>query len=72
MSRIVLFVALSFIISGCATGPSPEQQAAIDDAKCQGFGAARGSAPYVQCRTQLEAENMANRSRVRAAIIGSQ
>lgn len=37
------------------------EQAAADDAKCQGYGAKPGEPAYVQCRAQLDAARTAAR-----------
>jgi hypothetical protein len=43
---------LAALLSGCMTA---EEQARIDDGKCQGYGAQLGSPSYIQCRAQLDA-----------------
>jgi hypothetical protein len=40
------------LLSGCTA----EEQAKLDDSKCQSSGAKPGSPGYFQCRTQLETE----------------
>jgi hypothetical protein len=40
------------LLSGCTA----EEQAKLDDSKCQSYGAKPGSPGYFQCRTQLETE----------------
>jgi hypothetical protein len=40
------------LLSGCTA----EEQAKLDDSKCQSYGAAPGSPGYFACRTQLENE----------------
>jgi hypothetical protein len=49
MTRAIVLL-LATLASGCATGPTPEQIAAVDEAVCQAQGAARGSQEYEQCR----------------------
>jgi hypothetical protein len=41
------------LLSGCVTA---EEQAKLDDSKCQSYGAKPGSPGYFACRTQLENE----------------
>jgi hypothetical protein len=41
------------LLSGCV---SAEEQAKLDESKCQSYGAKPGSPGYFQCRTQLETE----------------
>jgi hypothetical protein len=41
------------LLSGCVTA---DEQAKLDDSKCQSYGAKPGSPGYFQCRTRLEAE----------------
>jgi hypothetical protein len=56
MIRIALIIALGGLLIGCAG--NTERLRAInaqqDDAKCQSYGAAKGSYAYVSCRTALE------------------
>ncbi len=47
----VLTVVLT--LTGCAA--TPQELAARDDAKCQGYGAAPVTSAYVTCRSQLDA-----------------
>jgi hypothetical protein len=41
------------LLSGCVTA---EEQAKLDDSKCQSYGTKPGEPAYFQCRTQLETE----------------
>jgi hypothetical protein len=55
--RIVLSVILlAASVAGCVSDQERlAQLAAIDDGKCQDYGAKPGTPPYVQCRAQLDA-----------------
>jgi len=50
---IVGAIFACLLLSGCVTA---EEQAKLDDSKCQSYGAKPGSPGYFQCRTQLETE----------------
>lgn len=60
---------LCVALAGCNARSSPSQVAVAatdDDTTCRGYGAAPGSAAYVQCRTNL-AEGRANRTQAATA-----
>jgi uncharacterized lipoprotein len=48
----LIVVMLVVGLAGCNTAA---ELAKLDDGKCQSYGAAPGSPPYIQCRAQLEA-----------------
>jgi hypothetical protein len=52
LAAIGAALLLAALLSGCVTA---EEQARIDDSKCQGYGAQLGSPAYIQCRAQLDA-----------------
>ena len=56
MMRITLVTALCAVLFGCAGNAEKlaAKNAQKDDAKCRSYGAAKGSAAYVNCRTALE------------------
>jgi hypothetical protein len=51
MRAIAVTIFACLLLSGCTA----EEQAKLDDSKCQTYGAP-GSPGYFQCRTQLETE----------------
>lgn len=61
--RIVAVIALSGLLMGCQT--VSERVAAkrdvADDAKCQNFGAVKGTQAYMSCRLALEHDRSAVR-----------
>jgi hypothetical protein len=57
---------LALAVGGCVDG------AKLDDAKCQGYGAALGSPAYVQCRAQLDAARTQAQATIAAAPINTQ
>lgn len=68
----VLAVFIGFIaLSGCASYQAERQatQNQADGAKCESFGAVRGSLPYVQCMVEMDNQRAANQ---RAAVAGVQ
>jgi hypothetical protein len=50
--------AIAATIFGCLllSHCTAEEQAKLDDSKCQSYGAKPGSPGYFRCRTQLETE----------------
>lgn len=61
--RIVAIIALSGLLMGCQTVAQrvAAQRDVADDAKCQSFGAAKGTQPYMDCRLALEHDRSAVR-----------
>lgn len=57
MKYVILMIATS--LSGCA---SPQQQASIDAATCQSYGAALGTREYYECRMIKDNQHAADRA----------
>ncbi len=56
MRKTYVLCAVCLLLGGCGLSEKiAAQQAAIDDAKCQSYGAKAGEPAYVQCRAQLDA-----------------
>jgi hypothetical protein len=75
MKRLAALVLLASLC-GCVTRPQGPQLTVdqADDIKCQGYGVAKGSAAYVQCRMNLNDQRAANEradTAARAAILGA-
>jgi hypothetical protein len=51
--RVILVMAL-VMLAGCATGPTLEELAAADDAKCTEYGYPAGHPEYGACRMLVE------------------
>jgi hypothetical protein len=70
MRPLMIFIGL-LAFSGCAQYRAERQaeQNQADGAKCESFGAIRGTAPYIQCMVDMDNQRAANR---RAAIAGVQ
>lgn len=68
----VLAVFIGFLtLSGCAQYQAERQaeQNQADGAKCESFGAVRGTVPYIQCMVDMDNQRQTNR---RAAVAGIQ
>lgn len=52
MRKVLLFLAVTASLAGCATAAD---RARLDDAKCQSYGSRPGDPAYVTCRAQLDA-----------------
>jgi hypothetical protein len=65
LMRKLTCMAVFLAVSGCVSG---QQQTATDDNYCQGIGAVPGTQAYVQCRLQLQAQNVERSRRIGAAI----
>lgn len=68
----ILTIFVGFLaLSGCSQYRAERQaeQNQADGAKCESFGAARGSVPYIQCMVEMDNQRAANR---RAAVAGVQ
>ncbi len=59
--RIGMAAGAVLSLTGCVQ--TMEQRIAADDAKCQSYGVAKGSQPYIECRMLLDK----GRSDVRAS-----
>lgn len=59
------------VLSGCAEYRAKQEASQLnaDDAKCQSFGAQKGSAPYIQCMVGQDNRRAADK---RATIAGVQ
>jgi hypothetical protein len=64
--KIAVVAFASLLLGGCV---SAEKLAAIDDQKCQSYGARPGSDAYTQCRVAMDNQRATDRSMRRAAII---
>ena len=54
--KLFITIILAAFVAGCVTDEERfARLAAIDDGKCQGYGAKAGTPAYVQCRAQLDA-----------------
>jgi hypothetical protein len=54
--KLVVAIMLAASLAGCMSEAERKARfAAIDDGKCQGYGAQPGTPAYVQCRAQLDA-----------------
>lgn len=69
MPRVLLAIMLASCLSACATGPTPAQIAAADDASCQSYGASPGSDAYYQCRMAKDQQRQQARAALAAAIL---
>lgn len=53
--RYVCITVLAVFLTGCSTmGMTPEQIAAADASKCEGYGFTRGTDTYAQCMMQID------------------
>ena len=54
--KLISAIVLAACVAGCVSDQERlARLAAIDDGKCQGYGAKPGTPAYVQCRAQLDA-----------------
>jgi len=51
MRAIAITIFACLLLSDCTA----EQQAKLDDSKCQSYGTKPGELPYLQCRADLDA-----------------
>jgi hypothetical protein len=51
MRAIAVTIFACLLLSDCTA----EEQAKLDDSKCQSYGTKPGELPYLQCRAQLDA-----------------
>jgi hypothetical protein len=71
MQKFCLFIMLTLCLAGCQT--YAERQAEIDradDARCQEFGAKRGTPLYTQCRLDLERNRAIEAQARRPVVVG--
>jgi len=71
MGLLAIVIPICALLGGCSAPAKvawtpPEIANQEDDAKCQGYGAARGSDAYVSCRATLDAQ----RSQMKDAYAG--
>ncbi len=63
--KAILFVTFCAVVLLAGCGPTPQEQRAMDQQKCYGFGYAPGSLPYANCMMtvtqQREAQDAADR-----------
>jgi PBP1b-binding outer membrane lipoprotein LpoB len=78
--RIIAALAITLTLAGCAQYEAQQQaqaqaQAAAieanDDAKCQSYGAAPGSQPYIQCRMNLDNQRAQMRQMIAGALVNN-
>lgn len=69
--RILAVISSFIVLSGCAEYRAKQETAQLgaDDAKCQSYGAQKGTVPYIQCMVEQDNQRAANK---RAAVAGVQ
>lgn len=64
-----VILATALLLSGCVTAEErAAQMTALDDGKCQGYGAKPGTSIYVQCRAQLDSARTQADATIAAAL----
>jgi hypothetical protein len=73
MKNLVLISLVALTLAGCQTaGERRADFDRADDARCQQFGARRGTAGYVQCRTDLDRNRAIEESNRRPTVVVTQ
>jgi hypothetical protein len=62
--RAPLIILIAGLVSACAG-----ERARVDNDKCLSYGAVPGTAPYVHCRTALDAARTQSSATMRAAPV---
>jgi hypothetical protein len=71
MRRILISTALTLTLAGCQT--IEERRAELDradDARCQDFGARRGTPAYTNCRLELDRNRAIEAQARRPVVVG--
>ncbi len=71
MKKLMAAAAAALVLAGCQT--AAERQAEldrVDDARCQDFGARRGTPAYTNCRLELERTRAIEAQARRPVVVG--
>lgn len=77
MRWMIVVVGMGLALTGCQSGPTPEEEQAIQqghDRQCTSMGARRGTDAYVNCRVtmmQIQATEEASETARRRAVYNS-